>query len=144
MPAGFAFPQDLQPSRSLAIEVVLREEPTGFITKDGEAVGPFGCVGGFIQPQGQLNILTNMIDFGMNPQAALDAPRWFWETEKTIAVEKDIPEHIFDQLSRMGHNLVRGNYAANMGRAQIIVRDPETGVLNGATDKRCDGYPVAF
>ena len=110
----------------------------------GKAVGPFGCVGAFIQPQGQLTLLTNTIDFHMNPQAAIDSPRWFWEQGKTIAVEKDLPEHIYDQLCRMGHNLVRGNYKPNMGRAQIIWRDPETGVLNGACDKRCDGTPMAY
>ncbi|MBE6113611.1 MAG: gamma-glutamyltransferase family protein [Erysipelotrichaceae bacterium] len=116
----------------------------GFLSKDGEAIGPFGCVGAFIQPQGQLTLLTNMIDFGMNPQAAIDSPRWFWEEGKRVAVEKDLPEHIFDQLSRMGHQLVRGNYKPNMGRAQVIIRDPETGVLNGATDKRCDSNPAAY
>ena len=116
----------------------------GFLTKDGKAVGPFGCVGAFIQPQGQLALLTNTIDFHMNPQAAIDSPRWFWEEGKRIAVEKELPEHIYDQLSRMGHNLVRGNYKPNMGRAQIIWRDPETGVLCGATDKRCDGTPAVY
>ncbi|MCR5299596.1 MAG: gamma-glutamyltransferase family protein [Erysipelotrichaceae bacterium] len=116
----------------------------GFLTKDGKAVGPFGCVGGFIQPQGQLTLLTNMIDFNMNPQAAIDSPRWFWEEGKRIAVEKDLPEHIYDQLSRMGHDLVRGNYKPNMGRAQIILRDPETGVLCGACDKRADGVPAVY
>ena len=116
----------------------------GFLTKDGKAVGPFGCVGGFIQPQGQLTMLTNMIDFKMNPQAALDSPRWFWEEGKRIAVEKDLPEHIYDQLSRMGHDLVRGNYKPNMGRGQIILRDPETGVLCGACDKRADGVPAVY
>ena len=80
----------------------------------------------------------------MNPQAALDSPRWFWEEGKRIAVEKDLPEHIYDQLCRMGHQLVRGNYKPNMGRAQIIWRDPETGVLNGATDKRCDSTPAVY
>lgn len=116
----------------------------GFIAKDGKPVGPFGCVGAFIQPQGQLEMVTNIIDFGMNPQAAIDSPRWFWEQGKTIAVEHDFPPYIFDELCRMGHNLVRGNYKPNMGRAQIIIRDNETGVLNGACDKRCDGNPMAF
>ena len=85
-----------------------------------------------------------MIDFHMNPQAAIDSPRWFWEEGKRIAVEKDLPEHIYDQLSRMGHDLVRGNYKPNMGRAQIILRDPETGVLCGACDKRADGVPAVY
>lgn len=116
----------------------------GFLTKDGKAIGPFGCVGAFIQPQGQMQLLTNTIDFHMNPQAAIDSPRWFWQSGKTVMVESDMPQYIFDELCRMGHDLIKGNYKPNMGRAQIIWRDPETGVLCGATDKRCDGSPACY
>lgn len=116
----------------------------GFLTKDGKAIGPFGCVGAFIQPQGQMQLLTNTIDFHMNPQAAIDAPRWFWQSGKTVMVEGDMPQYIFDELCRKGHDLIKGNYKPNMGRAQIIWRDPETGVLCGASDKRCDGSPACY
>jgi len=64
----------------------------GFITKTingkREAIGPYGVMGAYMQPQGQLQALMNMIDFGMSPQEALDQPRWQWFGDKTIGIEK--------------------------------------------------------
>jgi gamma-glutamyltranspeptidase/glutathione hydrolase len=74
----------------------------GFLTKGSRAIGPFGVMGAFMQPQGQLQVLTNTIDFALNPQAALDAPRWQWMGERKIIVERGIPAHIVEQLRRCG------------------------------------------
>ena len=56
----------------------------GFLTKGGKAIGPFGVMGGFMQPQGHLQVITHMIDFDKSPQEALDAPRWQWVGGKNL------------------------------------------------------------
>lgn len=110
----------------------------GFLAKDGRPIGPFGVMGGFMQPQGHLQVLVNMIDYGMNPQQALDAPRFQWIGEKRIQLESSVPQHIIDDLNRRGHEIeiIRDNI--DMGRGQIIYRLPN-GVLAGGTEPRCDG-----
>lgn len=114
-----------------------------FMTKDGQAVSAFGIMGGFMQPQAHVQVAMNMIDFGLNPQQALDAPRWQWIGGKTVEVEQDTPNHIIRQLQRMGHNVVVQPDPYHMGRGQIIIRD-EDGVLCGATEKRTDGQIACF
>ncbi|HUK99748.1 MAG TPA: gamma-glutamyltransferase family protein [Nitrospirota bacterium] len=116
----------------------------GFLSKDNEAVGPFGVMGGFIQPQGHMMILMNMIDFHLNPQAALDAPRWQWTEGKTVEVDHLFPEHIAEALVRRGHIIKRGSVGATtFGRGQIILRNSK-GVLAGATEPRTDGTVAAW
>ena len=66
----------------------------GFLTKNGEAVGPFGVMGAFMQPQGHVQVLENLIDFGLNPQEALDAPRWQWTGNKSILLEPGFPSEV--------------------------------------------------
>lgn len=110
----------------------------GFLTKDGQAVGPFGVMGGYMQPQGHVQVMANTIDFGMNPQAALDAPRWQWEIGKRIQLEESVPQEIIEDLRRRGHELVLGVPYHKFGRGQIIWRNEE-GILCGATEPRTDG-----
>ncbi|MEH7883190.1 gamma-glutamyltransferase [Bacillus sp. JJ1609] len=111
----------------------------GFITKGKEAVGPFGVMGGYMQPQGHVQVAMNMIDFGLNPQAALDAPRWQWIEGKNIEVEHNFPNHIVKQLAARGHQMKVAYDGGSFGRGQVIVRNPETGVLTGGTEMRTDG-----
>lgn len=116
----------------------------GFLTKDGEAVGPFGVMGGFMQPQGHMQVLMNTIDFHLNPQAALDAPRWQWMKDKQVFVEHGFPHHLAQALADKGHDIQYALEPNTFGRGQIIWRDPETGVLNGGTEFRTDGGVAAW
>ncbi|EGO64721.1 gamma-glutamyltransferase [Acetonema longum] len=115
----------------------------GFLTKDGRAVGPFGVMGGFVQPQGHLQMVMNTVDFGLNPQASLDAPRWQWTEGKTIEVEHQFPDCIAEALERKGHVIKRTVGNVTMGRGQIIWRDSQ-GVLAGGTEPRTDGAAAAW
>ncbi|OEF99935.1 gamma-glutamyltransferase [Vulcanibacillus modesticaldus] len=116
----------------------------GFLTKGQEAVGPFGVMGGYMQPQGHLQIIMNTIDFHLNPQAALDAPRWQWTQGKKVIVEHSFPGHIAQALSRKGHEIQVALESGGFGRGQIIWRDPKTGVLFGGTEPRTDGAIAAW
>lgn len=115
----------------------------GFLTKDGAAIGPFGVMGGFMQPQGHLQVLMNTIDFKMNPQDALDAPRWQWVGGKTIQVEPDFPAQFAKDLADMGHDIQVQKNTADFGRGEIIWRN-EQGVLCGGTEPRTDGCIAAY
>lgn len=110
----------------------------GFLTKDGKAIGPFGVMGGFMQPQGHVQVLTNMIDFHMNPQEALNAPRWMWTGGKQIELEQSYLSGTADALARKGHEITIPANSLSFGRGQMILRD-EDGTLCGATEPRTDG-----
>ncbi|MCQ4088349.1 gamma-glutamyltransferase family protein [Saccharibacillus sp. JS10] len=116
----------------------------GFLTKDGEAVGAFGVMGGFMQPQGHLQVMMNTIDFQLNPQAALDSPRWMWEHGKSVQVEPDFPTHLLQALMRKGHEIKVASDKSTFGRGQIIWRDSKSGVLCGGTESRADGSIAAW
>ncbi len=110
----------------------------GFLMKDGKPVGPFGIMGGFMQPQAHVQVLMNCIDFGMNPQAALDAPRWIWMQDREVRLEKNFEQYLADRLEERGHDVSFEKDALLFGRGQIIWRQ-ENGILVGGTDSRTDG-----
>lgn len=111
----------------------------GFLTKDDKAVGPFGVMGGYMQPQGHFQVVINTVDFLLNPQATLDVPRWQWTDSKNVIVEPEFPNHLVQALIRKGHNITVSPDGGSFGRGQIIWRNPETGVLQGGTESRTDG-----
>ena len=115
----------------------------GFLMKDGKAVGPFGVMGGFMQPQGHVQVIVNAIDYHMNPQESLDAPRFQWVGEKKVQLEREVPADIALKLADMGHEVAIVNSNLGMGRGEIIWR-LEDGTLVGGTEPRADGTIAAW
>lgn len=116
----------------------------GFLTRDGNPVGPFGVMGGFMQPQGHVQVIVNLLDYGMNPQAALDSPRWRWDDGLSVALEDSFDKNLSDALAKRGHNLCReSSYIGAFGRGQIILRD-ESGVLTAGTEPRADSAAAVW
>lgn len=115
----------------------------GFLTKDGQPIGPFGVMGGFMQPQGHVQVIVNTIDFNLNPQAALDAPRWQWLEGKKVEVESTFPNHVARALAQKGHQVQAALTSGGFGRGQIIWRMPD-GTLAGGTEPRTDGTIAAW
>lgn len=116
----------------------------GFITRNSKPLGPFGVMGAYMQPQGQLQVISNMIDFGLNPQAALDAPRWQWFHDKNLGMECDFDVTLVEAMKARGHQVEVAKDMTSYGRGQIILRDPETGVYCGGTEKRTDGHIACY
>jgi gamma-glutamyltranspeptidase/glutathione hydrolase len=120
----------------------------GMILKDGQFHATFGVMGGFMQPQGHLQVVNALLDDHLNPQEALDRPRWCLEAgtgDSTLALEEGIPVSTMAELADLGHRIrpVVGQERALFGTGQIIVRDGE-GVLYGGSDPRKDGQVVSF
>ena len=111
------------------------------VTKNGKAVMPFGVTGGQFQPFGQVEVLTNIIDYGMGVQAAIDAPRIFARGD-TVEVESTVPAEVAAGLSALGHTVVPAENP--LGTAQAIWIDWETGLLRGGADPRRDGLAAGW
>jgi len=105
-------------------------------------------MGGFMQPQGHLQVASNMIDYAMDSQEALDAPRFKVEVEgsQDILVEEDLSPDVIKDLEKRGHtvNVVSGYDRARLGGGQVISRDAETGVLTAGSEPRKDGAAVGW
>ena len=118
-------------------------------TKDNELYASFGVMGGFNQPQGHAQVISNMVDFGMNPQDSLNAPRFCIRDGTSggkIALEEGISMETMSTLSRMGHEVIptSGIGRSLFGRGQIIRRNPKTGVLCGGSSPRADGLAIGW
>ena len=118
-------------------------------TKDGELWASFGVMGGFMQPQGHFQVISAMVDDDLNPQEALNRPRWLLSDgtgDSALWLEEGIPVATMARLADMGHRVrpVSGYLRGVFGDGQIIRRDAETGVLYGGSDPRKDGLTAAF
>ncbi len=116
----------------------------GMLTRpDGSLYGPFGVMGGFMQPQGHVQVVVGLVDDGLDPQPALDRPRFCIETDSgpsRVSLEEGLPAATEEELRRRGHSVRRlsGFARALFGKGQVIRRDPG-GALAGGSDRRGDG-----
>jgi gamma-glutamyltranspeptidase/glutathione hydrolase len=112
-----------------------------FVTKNNQPLMSFGVMGGSMQPQGHVQMISRIFDYNQNPQAAVDAPRWRVMQGLKINFEPDHDIKILKNLAQKGHEILIGHYF-EFGGAQIIYK-MEDGYL-GASDPRKDGHSVGF
>lgn len=106
--------------------------------KGGKLWSSFGVMGGHIQPQGHVQVLLNAVDFGMNPQQALDAPRVVWHFANSSSVEAGIDA---PALAARGHHIIP---TQSFGGGQMIEIDEDSGALSGGSDPRKDGCAIGY
>lgn len=115
----------------------------GFVTKDSAPIMSFGVMGGHMQAQGHVQMMTRIFDYNQNPQTASDAPRWhLMQEDHRVAVEPGFSEATLQGLSDRGHTLVMDESAALFGGAQLIYRMNDFYV--SGSDHRKDGCAIGF
>jgi gamma-glutamyltranspeptidase / glutathione hydrolase len=120
-----------------------------FLTRPSKTGGEeplmaFGVMGGFMQPQGHLQVASRVIDFAQNPQAALDAPRWQITDGLHVSIEPGFPKEVYEELRKRGHTLtIAPHRTVTFGGGQAVYR-MESGDYLGASDARRDGQAVGF
>jgi gamma-glutamyltranspeptidase len=141
----------------------------GMVLRDGQPYMAFGTMGGDAQPQIHTQLLTAMLDFGLNPQQAISAPRWHsgrarlttlgnflpgqsgvdedkeQDIVELVAIENRFPAQVPEQLRELGHVIAElGPWEDAMGHAQAIRLHPEDQIFAGAADPRCDGLAMGY
>jgi gamma-glutamyltranspeptidase/glutathione hydrolase len=115
----------------------------GFITKDGKPAMSFGVMGGSMQAQGHMQVVSRMVDYAQNPQAAADAPRWRIDTGLKVGIEYGVSAETIAELRGRGHDMPQADrWSTDFGRAQLIYK-MEDGYF-AASERRTDGQAVGF
>jgi gamma-glutamyltranspeptidase / glutathione hydrolase len=114
-----------------------------FMTAEGRAIGPFGVMGGAMQPQGHVQMVVNQVDYELNPQSSLDAPRWQWMVDREVALESSVPTEVAQGLTDRGHAVTVTSAQGVFGHGQII-RRLANGAYIAGTEPRIDGCIAAF
>ena len=114
----------------------------GMLMRDGALDAVFGVSGGFMQPQGHLQLIANLVDYELDVQSAIDMPRFWWEEGRRVIVEAGVPDATCDALAEFGHDVVRREHRA-MGGAQIVRVLPD-GVFVAGSEPRQDGCAVGW
>ena len=133
--AGFTLEAG-HPNRAAAGKRPFHTIIPGFVTKDGEPWMAFGLMGGAMQPQGHTQLLLNLIEFGMDPQEAIDAARFYHQSGKRVALEPAVPAEVREALALRGHEIAERDPA--YGGAQLVIK-LERGYA-AASDPRKDGH----
>jgi gamma-glutamyltranspeptidase/glutathione hydrolase len=122
--------------------------------KNGKLLMPFGTPGGDVQAQAMVQTFLNIAEFGMDPQAAVDAPRFiswnfpnsFWPHDYLpgkLVFEDGIPTEVISELARRGHdNSPEGVRAVGNGDVCAVMLDHDLGILKGAADHRAESYVI--
>lgn len=123
--------------------------PAMVTREDRSLYASYGVMGGFMQPQGHVQVLSALVDNGLDPQAALDLPRLCIDVEESggrVALEEGMPANVISDLEKMGHPVysVNGYDRALFGRGQVIVREAATGMLCAGSDPRADGCAMTL
>ena len=142
--AGFAgdpsHPNALQPAKRPFHTII-----PAMILRNGKPWMCYGVMGGHMQAQGHVQVALNCIDFGMNIQEALEAPRYRIMGGREVALERAVPQTVRDELGFMGHELwPLGAQNVSYGGGQAILIDHERGVLQGGSDYRKDGCAMGY
>jgi gamma-glutamyltranspeptidase/glutathione hydrolase len=115
----------------------------GFLTKDGKPLMSFGVMGGSMQAQGHMQVVSRMVDHGQNPQAAADAPRWRVDTGVKVGIEHGVAAETVNELRSRGHDMPQADrWSTDFGRAQLIYK-MEDGYF-AASERRTDGQAVGY
>jgi gamma-glutamyltranspeptidase/glutathione hydrolase len=115
----------------------------GMILHNGKPYAALGLKGGHVQPQVQVQIISNLLDHNMTPQQAVSAPRFNHIEGLKVGLEPRIARGVTDELTRRGHQIVGAN-AESFGGAHLITIDPESGVLTGGSDPRKGGCALGL
>ena len=114
----------------------------GFVTREGAPLMSFGVMGGTMQPQGHLQVMVRIADYGQNPQAACDGPRFRWVQGMDVSVEDNFPPAVVEELRKRGHRLVTVDDYNQFGSGQMIWK--MDGGWLAASDPRRDGQAAGF
>jgi gamma-glutamyltranspeptidase/glutathione hydrolase len=115
----------------------------GFLTKNGKPLMSFGVMGGSMQAQGHMQVVSRMVDYAQNPQAAADAPRWRIDTGLKVGIEHGVAAETIAELRARGHDMPQADrWSTDFGRAQLIYK-MEDGYF-AASERRTDGQAVGF
>ena len=129
-------PNELNPNKRPVHTII-----PAMISKSDKLIGSFGVMGGQYQAAGHAYVLSQMIDFGLNPQLALNYPRIF-PNNNILDIEKGFDKEVIDELELRGHKI---NYPSPViGGGQMILINTERDILIGASDWRKDGLAIGY